>query len=127
RPDRQVVFLSAGGNTQTITVNVVGDLAPELSETFFINLSVASGNALLADEQARGAALDTDTKFYVVNDGSPDRTYEYGQSGQADDNYALAGGDTAPQDIADPPAADAVLRDRVFAGGPLFGDADAFW
>jgi hypothetical protein len=96
----QVTFLPSGGNTQTITVSIQGDLTAEVKETFLINLSVVSGNAVLADEQAQGLILDPDTKFYVVNDGSPDRTYEYGLTGQAGENYSLGSGNTAPRGAA---------------------------
>jgi len=41
------------------------------------------------------------SKFYVVNDGSPDRTYEYNASGAAVENYAINSGNTAPRGIAD--------------------------
>src|SRR4051794_25324377 len=49
---------------------------------------------------AQGTILDNDTKFYVVNDGSPDRTYEYGLAGQSIENYSLNAGDTAPRGAA---------------------------
>ena len=48
-----------------------------------------------------GTILDDDaTKFYVVNDGSADRTYEYGAAGTAVENYALNSGNTAPRGAA---------------------------
>lgn len=96
----QVTFLPAGGNTQTITIGLNGDLSAEATETFFVNLSVASGTALLADEQAQVTILDNDTRFYVVNDGSPDRTYEYGANGSAGENYGLTSGNMAPRGAA---------------------------
>jgi subtilisin family serine protease len=96
----QVTFLPSGTNTQTIAISINGDLAIEPLETFFLNLSVASGNVVLADEQAQGTILDDDTKFYVVNEGTPDRTYEYGLSGNAVENYSLNGANTAPRGAA---------------------------
>jgi hypothetical protein len=48
------------------------------------------------------------TKFYVVNDGSPDRTYEYGASGTATQNYALGSADTAPRGAVSTVAGDKV-------------------
>jgi hypothetical protein len=40
------------------------------------------------------------TKFYVVNDAGSDRTYQYGATGSANANTALAAGNTAPRGAA---------------------------
>ena len=48
------------------------------------------------------------TKFYVVNDGSTDRTYEYTATGIAVENYALNSGNTAPRGAASTAAGDKV-------------------
>jgi hypothetical protein len=40
------------------------------------------------------------TKFYVVNDASADRTYEYGNPGNSIENYTLNSGNTAPRGAA---------------------------
>lgn len=50
----------------------------------------------------------SDTKFYVVNDGSPDRTYEYGPTVTAVENYALNSGNTAPRGAASTAVGDKV-------------------
>ncbi len=39
------------------------------------------------------------TKFYVVDDASSDRTYQYGATGSTNANTALAAGNTAPRDV----------------------------
>jgi hypothetical protein len=47
--------------------------------------------------------LDDDvlaTKFYVVNDATINRTYEYAADGASIENYALAGGNTTPRGAA---------------------------
>jgi hypothetical protein len=44
--------------------------------------------------------LPVATKFFVVNDASPDRTYEYEVNRTAVENYALAAGNTAPRGAA---------------------------
>jgi hypothetical protein len=49
------------------------------------------------------------TKFYVVNDASTDRTYEYTAAGTANEDYALNSGDTAPRG-----AASTVAGDRIW-------------
>ena len=104
----QINFLAAGGNTQTISITVKGDVAHESAETIFINLTIISGNAVLADEIAQGQILDNDTKFYVVNDATTNLTYEYGITGIAIENYSLSSGNTAPRGAASTAAGDKV-------------------
>lgn len=48
-----------GGTSQTISVPITTDTLPEADETFFVNLSAASG-ALIADGQAVGTITDDD-------------------------------------------------------------------
>jgi len=48
------------------------------------------------------------TQFYVVNDGSPDRTYEYGAGGEVIENYSINSGNTAPRGAASNVAGDRV-------------------
>jgi hypothetical protein len=48
------------------------------------------------------------TKFYVVNDGSPDRTYEYSPEGALVENYSLNSGNAAPRGAASTAAGDKV-------------------
>ncbi|HUE74874.1 MAG TPA: S8 family serine peptidase [Pirellulaceae bacterium] len=101
---------AAGVTSRTITVSVLGDTVSEGNETFFVNLSTAV-NAAIADGQGVGTILDDDvqaTKFYVVDNGSSDRTYEYGASGAAIENYATASGNTAPRGAASTAAGDKV-------------------
>src|SRR4029077_6518792 len=53
----------------------------------------------LTNGQGIGTILD-DTKFYVVNDGGNDQTYQYASNGAALGNNALGSGDTAPRGVA---------------------------
>lgn len=123
----QIAFLSGGANTQTITIDIVGDLAAEAPETFFVNLGLASGNAVLADEAGLGTILDTDTKFYVVDDAFTNRTFEYGSGGASIEDYALNTGNAAPRGAASTAAGDRVsvvdANKKVYvynpSGGPL--------
>ncbi|MFO0808809.1 MAG: hypothetical protein U0746_09320 [Gemmataceae bacterium] len=48
------------------------------------------------------------TKFFVVNDGSPDQTYRYAATGTALGSSALASGDTAPRGAASTAAGNTV-------------------
>jgi hypothetical protein len=66
---------------------------------------------VIAHSQGVGTIIDNDpppNKFYVVNDGSSDRTYEYGASGTAAENYALSSANTAPRGAVSTAAGDKV-------------------
>ena len=49
-----------GDTTKTVTVQVNGDTAVEPNETFFVNLSNATGNATIADDQGVGTIVNDD-------------------------------------------------------------------
>ena len=51
---------------------------------------------------------DDDTKFYVVNDAAPDKTFEYGSSGISGEAYSLNSSNTAPRGAASTIAGDKV-------------------
>jgi len=58
-----------------------------------------------------GTIIDNErppTKFYVVNDSSSDRTYEYGASGVSVENYSINSGNSAPRGAASTAAGDKV-------------------
>jgi subtilisin-like proprotein convertase family protein len=55
-----------------------------------------------------GLPAPSPTKFYVVNDASENRTYEYQASGAANESYALASGNSAPRGAASTAAGDRV-------------------
>ncbi|EAZ90656.1 beta strand repeat-containing protein [Crocosphaera chwakensis] len=60
-------FVGNAGETQTITVNVNGDTEVELNETFFVNLSNASG-ATIADGQGTGTIVNDDSASLSISD-----------------------------------------------------------
>jgi hypothetical protein len=104
-----ITFLP-GQTTRTIFVQTIDDAVSEGNETFIVNLFAAAG-AAITDDQGVATIIDNDvpsTKFYVVDDGSPDRTYEYGASGVAVENYSLGSGNTAPRGAASNLAGDKV-------------------
>lgn len=104
------ITFAAGQTSRTILVETINDALVEANETFFINLSNPSG-AVLADSQGVGTIIDDDaphTKFYVVNDGSPDRTFEYASSGAGLENYTITSGNSAPRGAASNAAGDTV-------------------
>jgi len=104
-----LVFTAANWNTtQTVTVTGVDDTILDGNVGYQITLGPAtSGDALYNGHNPADFTLtNTDnevapsTKFYVVNDGSPDRTYEYSATGASVETYAINSGNTAPRGIA---------------------------
>ncbi|MCW5958514.1 MAG: Ig-like domain repeat protein [Pyrinomonadaceae bacterium] len=60
---------AAGETSKTVTVNVSGDVTVEPNETFFVNLSNASG-AVIGDNQGLGTILNDDTTALSISDVS---------------------------------------------------------
>ncbi len=65
-----VLSFAAGVTSQTVTVLVNGDLTAEPNETFFVNLSSASGGAIINDSQGLGTILSDDSSSLSINDVS---------------------------------------------------------
>jgi len=104
-----LVFTATNWNSpQTITVTGVNDTVSDGDVAYTVVIEAASSADALYHGQNPAdiplTNLDDDpvisTKFYVVNDGSPDRTYEYDANGAAVENYAINSGNTAPRGIA---------------------------
>ena len=70
--------------------NVVG----ESTEQFYVNLSDPD-SGVITDGQAIVSILDNETKFFVVDDASTNRTFEYGSGGAGVEDYFLAADNTA--------------------------------
>lgn len=92
---------------QTVTITGVDDALIDGDVAYTILL----GSTVSADPRFQGlnptdvsvSNIDNDlpsTKFYVVNDGSPDRTYEYGATGTSIENYTINSGNTQPRGAA---------------------------
>ncbi|WP_165067747.1 Calx-beta domain-containing protein [Paludisphaera rhizosphaerae] len=102
------VTFAPGETKKIVRVPIVNDAVAESTETFTVNLSNAVGGTI-ADGLGIGTILDDDaTKFYVVDDGSANRTYEYGVPGNSIENYTLNSGNTAPRGAASTAAGDKV-------------------
>jgi hypothetical protein len=87
-----------GETSKGILVPTLDDGTADPTRAFTINLSNPVGGAITS-----GQGIDTildDTKFYVVDGGSSDKTYQYASNGAALGNNALGGGDTAPRGVA---------------------------
>jgi hypothetical protein len=86
---------------KTIWVPTLDDAAGELTETFTVNLSNVVG-AAIADSQGVGTIIDDEvppTKFYVVDDASQNRTFEYGVGFGLTESYGLNSGNSAPRGV----------------------------
>lgn len=60
----QTLSFVAGQTSQTFTVSIDSDLLVESNESFFVNLSNATGGATIDDEQGSGTIVDDD---FMVN------------------------------------------------------------
>ena len=59
-PANGTLSFAPGVTTKTVTIQVVGNTAPEPNETFFVNLSNPSPNAYLGNTQGVGTILNDD-------------------------------------------------------------------
>lgn len=97
-------------SSKTIFVPVVDDLTFEPTESFTVDLSSPVG-AVIGDGIGAVTITDNDTpptKFFVVDDASANKTYEYAAAGEAIENYNLNSGNTAPRGAASTAAGDKV-------------------
>ena len=94
---------------QTVTVTGVDDAVDEADAGYKILLTSSStdpsyNTPLITKVSITNA--DNDTKFYVVNDATPDKTYEYATSGGQAESYSLNSGNTSPRGVATTVAGD---------------------
>jgi hypothetical protein len=115
-----------GVTSQTVVVQTLDDSHADPTRAFTLNLSSPVGGVITSG-QGIGTIFD-DTKFYVVNDGGNDQTYQYASNGVALGNNPLTSGDTAPRGVATTAAGttewvvDANKNVYVYsAGGALLG------
>jgi hypothetical protein len=52
------VHFAPGDITQTVTISVMGDVTPELTETYTVNLANAQGGARIPDNQGQGTIIN---------------------------------------------------------------------
>jgi|GEM_PF-1806104 len=100
-----VTFTAANWNVpQSITITGVNDALNDGN----INFSIILGKSVSTDPSFHGFSstyvsvtnIDNETKFYVVNDASTNRTYEYANGGASVENYALNSGNATPRGAA---------------------------
>jgi len=73
--------ISAGSTSQNINVNVNGDKYDESNETFFVNLTGITANAVITDNQGTGSITDDDTAGISV---SPTSGLSVNENGSTD-------------------------------------------
>ncbi|WP_421800255.1 Calx-beta domain-containing protein [Haliscomenobacter sp.] len=94
-----VTFPANGtGQTQQITVQVIGDLVGEANETFFVNLSnlVGSTDVSILDAQGVGTILDDDLSFSIN-----DVTLAEGNAGTTNFTFTVTRTSTATAETID--------------------------
>jgi hypothetical protein len=89
---------------------------------------LGDGYLLVIDETDAQSPAPPSTKFFVVDDGAQNRTYEYAGGGYGVENYSLHSGNTAPRGAAATASGDKVwvvdANKKVFvysASGTLLG------
>ena len=87
-----------GETVKGILVPTLDDGGADPTRAFTVNLSSPAGGGITSG-QGIGTILD-DTKFYVVDGGASDSTYQYANGGGVLGHNALASGDTAPRGVA---------------------------
>ena len=88
----------AGATSETITVPIVSVGTGGPTKTFTINLS-SPVNATIAHGQGTGSILNSMTKFFVVDSGTP-QTYHYGSGGTSEEIAPQQSNDSEPRGAA---------------------------
>jgi DNA-binding beta-propeller fold protein YncE len=95
----QLTF-APGQTTMRVLVSPVDEGDSKPSDTFYVNLSNATG-ATIANSQGAVTIQSDPTKFFVVNDDTvQDRTYKYQSTGAAIVSNWLTFNDTSPRGVA---------------------------
>ena len=109
----QLIFTSTNWNQpQTVTITGADDAALDGDVLFSVLLGAAS--SLDADFNAANPIdvwvtnQDNETRFYVVNDSTSDRTYEYSPNGSLNESYPLDAGNITPRGVASSAAGNTV-------------------
>ena len=115
--DNFVVTIAAGNidgvfaidNAGNLTVADNAQLDFESTNTYPLTINVFDGTNSTNKPITINVLNVIETKFFVVDDGSMNRTYEYEAPGSAIENYVLNGANSAPRG-----AASTIAGDRVW-------------
>ncbi len=88
----------ASVTSETVNVPITTVATGGSTKTFTMNLSGASG-ATINRGQGTGSILNRQTKFFVVDSGTP-KTYEYGSGGTSEEISPQLSSDTGPRGVA---------------------------
>jgi VCBS repeat-containing protein len=130
-PDSGTLNFAAGETVQTITVSVSGDTDVEPDETFFVNLSNATGGATITDNQGLGTILNDDAPDPDPNviTGTDGRNFLRGTKGD-DLIDARGGSDLVKAHSGDDTVLAGPGNDRVFGekgDDEIFGGPGNDW
>ena len=89
------LIFPAGVTSETVNVPITTVLTGGPTKTFALNLS-SPVNATISRGQGTGSILNSTTKFFAVDGGTP-KTYQYGSGGTSEEITPEASGDTAPR------------------------------
>ncbi|HEY2414993.1 MAG TPA: Calx-beta domain-containing protein [Pirellulaceae bacterium] len=105
-----VLTFNPGETTKTISISVNADSLNESDESFAVLLANPSGGSILVGNAVANIINDDapPTKFYVADDGSTNKTFEYAANGVAIENYAINSGNSTPRGAASTIAGDKV-------------------
>jgi len=133
RPSQQSPWepaINLGSKVNTASDDKQPNISPDGNLLYFH--SSRPGGAGAEDLYQAQIIYGDSTKFYVVNDGSPDRTFEYSAGGGVIDNYTINSDNTAPRGAASTSAGDKVwvvdANKRVYvydSNGGLLGSWSA--
>jgi hypothetical protein len=93
-----MLTFASGETSKGILVSTTNDGVADPTRSFSVSLSNPTGGSI-TNGTGVGTILD-DTKFYAVDGGSSDSTYQYSTSGGSLGSNTLSSGDTAPRGVA---------------------------
>ena len=114
--DSFVVTIAAGNSADIFAIDNAGNLTIadntqidfETTNAHSLTISVFDGVNTTNQLVTVNVLNVVETKFYVVDDGSANRTYEYEAPGTAIENYTLNSGNSVPRGAASIAAGDRV-------------------
>ncbi|MEO8270481.1 MAG: PKD domain-containing protein, partial [Aureliella sp.] len=89
-----------GDGQYTDASGVNATFSSSFTGSFTVSVRVTDADGAVSFDSATITVLDASTKFYVVDDATTNRTYEYAADGSSIENYAINNGNSAPRGAA---------------------------